>query len=143
MTATPFDPRALLAESRLGVLATIKSDGRPQLSPVLPFYDRAADVLYVSMTEGRAKTANLRRDPRAALEVTSPDGRAWATAEGTATLVGPGADPQAPEVEALVEYYRRATGEHPDWDEYRTVMVSDRRVLMTMSVDHVYGASLR
>ena len=40
MTATPFDPRTLLAESRLGVLATIKSDGRPQLSPVMPFYDQ-------------------------------------------------------------------------------------------------------
>ena len=142
MTAAPFDPRSLLADSSLGVLATIKADGRPQLSPVMPFYDRGAGLLYVSMTEGRAKTANLRRDPRATLEVTSADGRAWATAEGTATLVGPGTDPHAPEVEALVDYYRLAAGEHPDWDEYRSVMVSDRRVLMTMTVDHVYGESL-
>ncbi|MFD7982896.1 PPOX class F420-dependent oxidoreductase [Kitasatospora indigofera] len=139
MTAITFDPRTLLGESRLGVLATIKSDGRPQLSPVMPFYDRQAEVLYVSMTEGRAKTANLRRDPRAALEVTSPDGRSWATAEGEVTLTGPGADPYGPEVEALVSYYRTAAGEHPDWDEYRAVMVADRRVLMTMKVDHVYG----
>ena len=62
-----FDPRDLLAESRLGILATIKADGLPQLSPITPYYDRTADVVYVSMTEGRAKTANLRRDPRAAL----------------------------------------------------------------------------
>ncbi|WP_433428780.1 PPOX class F420-dependent oxidoreductase [Nonomuraea sp. CA-141351] len=143
MTAAPFDPRTLLAESRLGVLATIKSDGRPQLSPVMPFYDQEADVVYVSMTEGRAKTANLRRDPRAALEVTSPDGWAWATAEGPVTLTGPGTDPHGPEVEALVRYYRIAAGEHPDWDEYRSVMVSDRRVLMVMTVDHVYGAKIR
>jgi PPOX class probable F420-dependent enzyme len=143
MTSTSFDPRALLAESRLGILATIKSDGLPQLSPVMPFYDREADALYVSMTEGRAKTANLRRDPRAALEVTSSDGWAWATAEGTVTLTGPGADPHGSEVEALVEYYRQAAGEHPDWEEYRSVMVSDRRVLMRMNVDHVYGAKLR
>jgi PPOX class probable F420-dependent enzyme len=143
MTATPFDPRTLLAESRLGVLATIKPDGRPQLSPVMPFYDREAEVVYVSMTEGRAKTANLRRDPRAALEVTSPDGWSWATAEGTVTLTGPGADPHGPEVEALVDYYRRAAGEHPDWAEYRSVMVSDRRVLMTMRVEHVYGERVR
>ncbi|MDT3442956.1 MULTISPECIES: PPOX class F420-dependent oxidoreductase [unclassified Pseudofrankia] len=142
MTTTSFDPHALLAESRLGVLATIKSDGRPQLSPVLPYYDHGAGVLYVSMTEGRAKTANLRRDPRAALEVTSPDGRAWATAEGGATLIGPGSDPLGPEVDALVDYYRLAAGEHPDWDEYRSAMVSDRRVLMTMTVDHVYGTRL-
>jgi PPOX class probable F420-dependent enzyme len=143
MTATPFDPRTLLAESRLGVLATIKSDGRPQLSPVMPFYDREADVLHVSMTEGRAKTANLRRDPRAALEVTGPDGWSWATAEGTVTLTGPGTDPHGPEVEALVDYYRLASGEHPDWDEYRSAMVTDRRVLMTMTVTHVYGARIR
>ena len=143
MTATPFNPRTLLAESRLGVLATIKSDGRPQLSPVTPFYDQEAGVIYVSMTEGRAKTANLRRDPRAALEVTSPDGWAWATAEGTVTLTGPGTDPHGSEVEALVDYYRRAAGEHPDWDEYRSVMVSDRRVLMAMKVDHVYGEKIR
>jgi PPOX class probable F420-dependent enzyme len=139
---TAFDPRALLAASTLGVLATIKADGRPQLSPVMPSYDRDAGVIHVSMTEGRAKTANLRRDPRATLEVTSGDGRAWATAEGTATLVGPGTDPHGPEVRALVDYYRTAAGEHPDWDEYRSVMVSDRRVLMTMTVDHVYGQRL-
>lgn len=142
MTATTFDPRTLLAESRIGVLATIKADGRPQLSPVTPYYDREAGVILVSMTEGRAKTANLRRDPRATLEVTSADGRSWATAEGIATLTGPGADPHGPEVEALVDYYRRAAGEHPDWDEYRSVMVADRRVLMTMTVDHVYGARI-
>ena len=142
MTATSFDPHALLADSRLGVLATIKADGRPQLSPVTPFYDRAAGLLYVSMTDGRAKTANLRRDARASLEVTRADGRAWATADGTATLVGPGTDPDGPEVRALVDYYRKAAGEHADWDEYRAVMVADRRVLMTMAVEHVYGAAI-
>jgi PPOX class probable F420-dependent enzyme len=142
MTATAFDPHALLAESRLGVLATIKSDGRPQLSPVMPFYDQQAAVIYVSMTAGTAKAANLRRDPRATLEVTRADGWAWATAEGTATLTGPGDDPDGPEVQALVDYYRLAAGEHPDWSEYRSVMVSDRRVLMTMSVDNVYGAQV-
>jgi PPOX class probable F420-dependent enzyme len=143
MIAEPFNPHTLLAESRLGVLATIKSDGRPQLSPVMPFYHQQAGVIYISTSEGTAKTANLRRDPRATLEVTSSDGWAWATAEGTATLTGPGIDPHGPEVEALVDYYRIAAGEHPDWDEYRSVMVSDRRVLMTMTVDHVYGAEIR
>jgi PPOX class probable F420-dependent enzyme len=134
-----FDPHALLAGARLGVLATIKAEGRPQLSPVTPFYDRDAGVLYVSMTEGRAKTANLRRDPRAALEVTSADGWSWATAEGAVTLTGPGTDPDGPEVQALVDYYRSAAGEHPDWAEYRAVMVADRRVLMAMRVERVYG----
>ncbi|MCW0214569.1 MAG: PPOX class F420-dependent oxidoreductase [Pseudonocardia sp.] len=141
--ATGVDLHALLAEARLGVLATIKSDGRPQLSPITPFYDREAGIIYVSMTEGRAKTANLRRDPRASIEVTSADGWAWATAEGVATLTGPGTTPDSPEVDALVGYYRNAAGEHPDWDEYRAVMVADRRVLMAMTVDRVYGARIR
>jgi PPOX class probable F420-dependent enzyme len=141
--SAPFDPRVLLAQSRIGVLATIKANGLPQLSPVTPFYDPQADVIQVSMTDGRAKTANLRRDPRAALEVTSQDGWAWATAEGSVTLTGPGTDPHGPEVEALVDYYRAAAGEHPDWDEYRSVMVSDRRVLMTLAVERLYGEKIR
>ncbi|GIF14232.1 PPOX class F420-dependent oxidoreductase [Actinoplanes teichomyceticus] len=139
---TAFDPRALLAESRLGVLATLRKDGRPQLSPILPYYDRDAETIYVSVTDGRAKTANLRRDPRAAIEVTRPDGRAWATADGDATLIGPGDDPYGPEVQALVDYYRRAAGEHPDWDEYRSAMVADRRVLLALKVTRVYGEDL-
>ncbi|GGN73655.1 PPOX class F420-dependent oxidoreductase [Nocardia rhizosphaerihabitans] len=142
MTAE-FDPQELLATAKLGVLATIKADGRPQLSPVTPYYHRDAGIIYVSMTEGRAKTVNLRRDPRAAFEVTAPDGWSWATAEGSATLTGPGTDPNGSEVEALVAYYRAAAGEHPDWNEYREVMVSDRRVLMALSVEHVYGAKIR
>ena len=142
MADPPFDPHALLEQSRLGVLATIKADGRPQLSPVMPYYDRPAGVVYVSMRAGLAKTANLRRDARATLEVTRQDGLAWATAEGTATLIGPGTERDGPEVQALVDYYRLAAGEHPDWDEYRSTMVADRRVLMVMTVDKVYGAAI-
>jgi PPOX class probable F420-dependent enzyme len=142
-TATQFDPHTLLSESRIGVLATLRADGRPQLSPVTPYYDRDAGIIYVSIVEGRAKTVNLRRDPRAALEVTSADGWAWATADGTAELIGPGTDPHGPEVEALVDYYRSAAGEHPDWDEYRAVMVADRRVLLALHVERVYGQKIR
>jgi PPOX class probable F420-dependent enzyme len=143
MTTDTFDPHELLESSKIGVLATIKIDGRPQLSPVTPSYDRSAGVIRISATDGRAKTKNLRRDPRAALEVTSTDGFAWATAEGAVTVTGPGTDPNGPEVDALVEYYRTAAGEHPDWDEYRSVMVADRRVLVTITVDHVYGERIR
>lgn len=143
MTDSVFDPRSLIAETRIGILATIKSNGLPQLSPVTAVYDREADIIYVSVTAGRAKTANLRRDPRAAIEFTSPDGYTWATAEGDVTLIGPGTDPNGPEVDALVDYYRRGAGEHPDWAEYRQVMVDDRRVLIALDVTRVYGAKLR
>lgn len=143
MANSDFDPRSLIATTSLGILATIRSSGLPQLSPVTTAYDPVADVIYVSMTDGRAKTANLRRDPRAAIEFTGTDGYTWATAEGTVTLAGPGTAPDSPDVDALVAYYRLASGEHPDWDEYRAVMVADRRVLMALQVTHVYGAKLR
>lgn len=143
MTDADFDPRALISDRKLGILATIKSNGVPQLSPVTSVYDRDTDRIYISVTEGRAKTANLRRDPRAAIEFTSPDGYTWATAEGDVTVVGPSADPNGPEVDALVDYYRRGAGDHPDWQEYRDVMVSDRRVLLILNIRRVYGAKLR
>ena len=143
MGTDTFDPRELLAERNLGVLATLHRDGRAQLSPVTPFYEPAEERIHISTRAGLVKANNLLQDPRAALNVTSADGRSWATAEGTATLTGPGDDPHGPVVEALVEYYRKAAGEHPDWAEYRTAMVTDRRVLLTIEVQHVYGATLR
>ena len=143
MASPVYDPRDLIAASNIGVLATIRSSGLPQLSPVTAVYDRDADVIYVSMRAGLAKEANLRRDPRAAIEYTGPDGFTWATAEGTATLIGPSTDPDGTEVDALVAYYRRGAGEHPDWREYREAMVVDRRVLLALKITHVYGAKLR
>ncbi|WP_448223534.1 PPOX class F420-dependent oxidoreductase [Gordonia iterans] len=143
MSDSGYDPRQLISDTSIGVLATLKASGMPQLSPVTAVYDRAADVVYISMTAGRAKTANLRRDPRAAIEFTSPDGYTWATAEGPVTLSGPSDDPDSAEVDALVDYYRLGAGEHPDWTEYRQVMVDDRRVLAALHVERVYGEKLR
>ena len=59
------------------------------------------------------------------------------------TLIGPATDPHSPEVDALVDYYRRGAGEHPNWQEYREVMVADRRVLLVLAIERVYGAKLR
>ena len=67
MASTEFDPRSLIASSRIGVLATLRASGMPQLSPVTTVYDADDDRILVSMTAGRAKEANLRRDPRAAI----------------------------------------------------------------------------
>lgn len=131
--------RELLATSRLGVLATIKRDGRPQMSVVTYGYDRDEDVLRISLTDDRAKTRNLRRDPRASLHVTSSNWSSWAVVEGRASLSAVAADPQDDAVEALVDYYRRTAGEHPDWNDYRTAMVRESRVLMTLPIEHIYG----
>ncbi|MGE2730190.1 PPOX class F420-dependent oxidoreductase [Mycolicibacterium vaccae] len=141
MTRDVFDDKllALIAGNTLGVLATIKRDGRPQLSNVSYYFDPRALTIAVSITEPRAKTRNLRRDPRAAIHVSSDDGWAYAVAEGDAVLSPPAADPNDETVEGLIELYRNLAGEHPDWADYRRAMVDDRRVLMTLPISHVYG----
>jgi PPOX class probable F420-dependent enzyme len=93
----------------------------------------------VSVTEPRAKTRNLRRDPRASILVSSEDGWSYAVAEGDAVLSPPAAAPDDDTVESLIALYRQVAGEHPDWDEYRQAMVLDRRVLLRLPISHLYG----
>ncbi|MFJ9630196.1 PPOX class F420-dependent oxidoreductase [Streptomyces sp. NPDC101175] len=129
----------LLSEGHGGVLVTLKSDGRPQLSNVSHAYDPDERTLRVSITDDRAKTRNLRRDPRASYHVTSADRRAYTVAEGTADLTPVAADPHDDTVEELIRLYRDILGEHPDWDEYRAAMVRDRRLVLRLRVERAYG----
>lgn len=129
----------LIAEEDGGVLVTLKRDGRPQLSNVNHFYSPEERVIRVSITEGRAKTRNLRRDPRASYHVTSKDRWAWTVADGTAELSPVATDPHDATVEELITLYRDVQGEHPDWDDYRSAMVRDGRIVLRLHVEHVYG----
>ena len=116
-----------------GILATIKRDGRPQLSNILYFVDDDGRVR-ISVTQTRAKTHNLRRDPRASLHVQGRDRYEYLVAEGTAELLeGEGLK------EALRHYYRKVRGEHPNWAEYDAAMVSEQRLLLSIAVDRAYG----
>jgi PPOX class probable F420-dependent enzyme len=130
---------AFLAEEKWGVLVTIKSDGRPQVSNVGYFYDPESQLIRVSVTADRAKTRNLQRDPRVTLHVASRDFWTWIAVEGSADLTPVAADPHDAAVEELVAYYRGINGEHPDWDDYRAAMVRDRRRVVRFSVEHAYG----
>lgn len=124
----------------LGVLVTLKRDGRPQLSNITYTYDTERRQLRVSLTDGRAKTANLRRDPRASLYVNGPDGGSYVVLEGKAELSPVAVEPDDEVVEELIDLYRAASGqEHPDWDEYRRAMVRDRRLVLRLTVTHAYG----
>jgi PPOX class probable F420-dependent enzyme len=129
----------LIAHSNKGVLVTLKSGGRPQLSNVSHTFDPATGLIRVSVTADRAKTRNLLRDPRASYHVTSDDFWHWAVADGTAELTPVAADPNDDTVEELVDVYRAIAGEHSDWDEYRAAMVRDRRLVVKLAVEHVYG----
>jgi PPOX class probable F420-dependent enzyme len=126
---TPEEALAFLRANPRAVLATVRADGRPQMSPVLAVVDDA-DRVVISTRETAVKTRNLRRDPRAALCVLN-DGffGGWAQVEGTAEIV------ELPEaMDLLVDYYRRAAGEHDDWDDYRAAMTRDRRVVVRFTV---------
>ncbi|MFE9954097.1 PPOX class F420-dependent oxidoreductase [Micromonospora sp. NPDC005299] len=129
----------LVASRRLGVLATLKRDGRPQLSTVVYSVDRDAGLIRISVTDGRAKTANLRRDPRASFHVSSEDGWAYAVAEARAELTPVAERPDDPTVEELVGLYRAVQGEHPDWDDFRRAMVAERRLVLRLHVERLYG----
>ncbi|MCW2794902.1 PPOX class F420-dependent oxidoreductase [Nocardioides sp.] len=121
------------------VLTTIKSDGRPQLSNVLHVVGQDG-VIRVSITADRAKYANLRRTPWAALHVDGADFWSYAVIEGDVTLSEIAADPHDATVDELVEHYRSLRGEHDDWEGFRATMVKDRRVAVRLAPTYAYGA---
>jgi PPOX class probable F420-dependent enzyme len=123
------EARAVIAEQHHVVLTTLRRDGTPQMSPVLATLDGEGRVV-VSSRHGAFKVRNLRRDPRAWLCVLSDDfyGR-WIQVAGSVRIV------ELPEaMDGLVDYYRRISGEHPDWDDYRAAMRREERVLLQIEL---------
>jgi len=111
------------------VLATVRADGRPQLSPVTAAVDDDGRVL-ISTRETAVKAKNLAREPHASLCVLN-DGffGEWIQAEGPAEIV------RLPDaMELLTDYYRRVAGEHPDWAAYRDAMQRERRVIVRITI---------
>jgi PPOX class probable F420-dependent enzyme len=117
-------------QNHRAVLVTQRKDGRVQTSPIVCGVDDEGHVV-VSVTEDRAKTKNVRRDPRVALCVLN-DGffGSWLQIDGTAEIV-----PMPDALPGLKDLYRQVAGEHPDWDEYEQAMVDDRRVLPRTTPD--------
>lgn len=123
---------AFLRAHHRAVLATTRSDGRPQLSPVLCAV-AADERLLISTRETAVKTRNVRRDPHVTLcAFTDRFFGDWVQAEGAAEVVSL---PDA--MSLLVDYYRLVSGEHPDWDDYRTAMRRERRVVLRVTVSRV------
>ena len=127
---TPDEARAFLRDNHQAVLATFRRDGRPQLSPVGAGIDDEGRV-EISSRETAMKVKNLRRDPRISLCLLGPHWYAqWGQVEGTAEIV------ERPAALALlVDYYRRISGEHPDWDDYRAAMEREQRVLVRFEIE--------
>ena len=131
---------ALTSARNIGALATIKRDGRPQLSTVNFTLDPATKLARISVVEGGAKVHNLRRDPRGSIFVASPDGWTYAVLEGTVELSALALAIDDETVQELVDVFRAIRGEdHPDWDDYRAAMVAERRLVARLRVENVYG----
>jgi PPOX class probable F420-dependent enzyme len=125
-----------------GVLVTLKRDGRPQLSNIA--YALGDDgVARVSVTATRAKTANLRRDPRASLYVGGDDFGSYVVLEGDAELSAVTAEAGDAAGQELAAVYRAVAGDHPDWDEFYRAMVTDRRQVVRLRPTHAYGIAAR
>jgi PPOX class probable F420-dependent enzyme len=123
------EAREVVREQHRAVLATMRADGSPQMSPVLVALDDEGRVL-VSTRETALKVRNLRRDPRSWLCVL-PDGffGRWVQLEGHTEIVSlPAA------MDGLVDYYRRVSGEHENWDDYCEAMRRERRVLLRVEL---------
>ncbi len=120
------------------VLVTLRTDGKPQLTNVLHYVGEDG-VVRVSTTADRAKYANLRRQPWAALHVDGSSFWSYAVLEGDVALSPVAAEPDDATVQELVDYYRAISGEHDDWDAYRAAMVSERRLVVHLSPARAYG----
>jgi len=135
---SPDEALEFVPGNRRAVLITRRRGGGLQTSPVLVGVDGEGKVV-ISTREGADKTRNLRRDPTAVLCVLSDDffGR-WIQIDGTAQIVSL---PEA--MDGLVDYYRRISGEHPDWDDYRRAMQHEQHVLVRVSIDAAGPADAR
>jgi PPOX class probable F420-dependent enzyme len=121
-----------IASNNRGVLATIKQDGRPQLSHIAYTLDDDG-LIKISVTQDRAKTRNAKRDDRVALNIIGDNWYQYIVVEGTAGFIEENPLP------ALRHVYERVAGKpHPDWDEFNQAMIDEKRIVMTISVDRLY-----
>ena len=128
---------AFAAGRRNALLTTLRADGRPQQSVI--FFEADGDRFTISLTDTRAKTKNLRRDPRAALYIPGDDVFTWVGLDGRVELSPVARTPEDAVVEQLVGYYRRSNGEHANWTEYRQSMVDDQRLVGTFIATSATG----
>jgi PPOX class probable F420-dependent enzyme len=127
---TEDEARDFIRSNHRAVLATTRRDGGVQMSPIAVGVDDDG-TLVISSRETAVKTRNLRRTPRGSLCVLN-DGffGAWVFVEGPLAVESL---PDA--MDALVRYYRKVGGEHPDWDDYRAAMVREKRVILRMTIE--------
>ena len=118
---------AFLAEPRNVIVAGIRKDGRPHLSPNWYFWD--GEHFYVSTTRKRAKYNIFRRDPRAELIVDDPVGFRYVEIAATAEV--------REDVAANISLFRAIREKHaraiPADDELAAELIADDRILLAFT----------
>ncbi len=136
----PDNIRDFISSNDKAVLSTFRRSGAAQLSIVVvgPYADGAA----FTTTEDRAKLANLRRDPRCSLLVSQDIWWGFVVLEGTARVMSADNTDSEELRQAFRDVYRSISGEHPDWDEYDRAMVEDKRAVIVVVPERIYGTAL-
>ncbi len=129
---TDAEARAFVGRHNRAVLATIKRGGRPQLSNIVYTLDDDG-LIKISVTRDRAKTRNLKRDPRATLSVVAENWGEYLVVEGTCVVREGDVLPE------LRRVYERISGTpHPNWEEFDAAMIRDGRVILAITIDRMY-----
>lgn len=132
------DALAWAAQRKHAVLITLRADGRAQSSDIAYFVD--GDSVLISITDDRAKTRNMRRDPRVVLHITDPGAWSYVSFDGVVELSAVTTRPDDETADRLVGYYTAVAGqEHPDWDEYRQAMIDEQRLLVRFTPSAAVG----
>jgi PPOX class probable F420-dependent enzyme len=120
---------AFLAEPRNVIVAGIRRDGRPHLSPNWFYWD--GQRFYVSTTRGRVKYAIFRRDPRAQLLIDDPTGFRAVVVPATVEI-REDLDRELPRFRAIREKHGLAV---PGDDEHLRALAAEGRVLLAFTPD--------
>ena len=122
--------RDFIKKNPRAILATRRRDGSPQMSPIVAALDDDGRIM-ISSRETAYKTKNVRRDPHVSLcFVNEGFFGEWIQVDGTAEIVSL---PDA--MDLLVDYYKRLSGEHSDWDDYRAAMERDKRLIIRVPIE--------
>ena len=124
---SPAALAAFLAEPRNVIVAGIRKDGRPHLSPNWFFWDGAH--FYVSTTRKRAKYTIFRRDPRAELVVDDPEGMRYVEIPTTVEI--------REDVPAELSRFRAIREKHgravPPDDQLAADLIAEDRMLLAIT----------
>lgn len=124
-------------ERKNATLITIRADGRPQSSDIV--YALDGDTFLISVTDDRAKTANMRRDPRVVLHISDTSAWSYVSFDGTVEVMPITTSPHDATGDALVAYYEAVAGPHPDWAEYRQAMIDEKRLIVRFAPTAAVG----